>query len=137
MIVPLPFICLAIALHDVDGPIHCRSGEKVRLQGIGALEMNGRARPGQPSIAGDPRAQRRRMASTMGARVLREDRGMNGQLWFVRPVSLTCTPTGRSHGRITAWCSRADGRDLSCAAIQAGVAVRWDRYDPKRRLTDC
>jgi len=37
-----PFTCDAIALHDVDGPIHCASGEKIRLQGIGATEPTDR-----------------------------------------------------------------------------------------------
>lgn len=54
----IALICLAIALHDVDGPIHCRSGEKIRLQGIGALETDGTCRPGQPCVLGDPFAQR-------------------------------------------------------------------------------
>ena len=66
--------------------------------------------------------------------VPREDRGDNGQLWFTRPARLTCTTTGRSHKRITAWCSLADGRDVNCAAIRAGVVVRWERYDRGGRL---
>ena len=56
------FTCEAVALHDVDGPIHCRSGEKVRLQGIGATETDGSCRPNQPCVAGDPMVQRRVMA---------------------------------------------------------------------------
>lgn len=139
----IPLICLAIALHDVDGPIHCRTGEKIRLQGIGATETNGACRPDQPCIPGDPFDQRRTMVRVMGATIDHEDAGKNGkpslygQAWFTRPVRLECEPTGKSHKRITAWCRLPDGRDLSCAAIKAGVAVQWTRYDRAGRLSGC
>jgi endonuclease YncB( thermonuclease family) len=132
-------VCLAIALHDVDGPIHCESGEKVRLQGIGAQETDGTCQPRQPCVAGDPWKQRMAMAKAMGAKVSREDYASNGkpspngQLWFVRPVALQCDVTGRSYKRLTAWCKLSDGRDLSCLAIRIGVAARWEQYDKRRR----
>ena len=131
------FLCLAVAIHDVDGPIRCHSGERIRLQGIGALEMNGRARPNQPSVPGDPREQRRRMATAIGAKVVREDRAENGSAWFARPVPFRCERTGKSHKRVTAWCRLPDGRDISCVAIHAGVALRWARYDRGKRLVRC
>ena len=139
----LLLICLAIALHDVDGPIHCKSRQKIRLQGIGATETDGTCRRGQPCIAGDPFAQRRVMARAMGAKLSREDLGRNGrpsrngQAWFSQPVRLVCDVTGKSHERLTAWCKLPDGRDVSCAAIRAGVAVRWAKYDHGRRLESC
>jgi endonuclease YncB( thermonuclease family) len=118
------FACDAVALHDVDGPIHCRSGQKIRLQGIGATETDGSCRPSQPCIPGDPRAQRRAMATAViGARIA--------------PVALRCVATGWSHARITAWCSRGDGFDLSCGAIRVGIAARWARFDSERRLVGC
>jgi endonuclease YncB( thermonuclease family) len=132
------FICFAIALHDVDGPIHCQSGEKIRLQGIGATEMDGTCRPNQPCIFGDPRTQRRIMANhVIGAAIDREDARESGRVWFVRPVRLRCELTGKSHARLTAWCRRPDGADLSCEAIRAGIAVRWSRYDRSERLLPC
>jgi len=132
------FVCEAVALHDVDGPIHCRSGVKIRLQGIGATETDGSCRPGQPCVTGDPMAQRRAMATeVIGARIAREDAGQFGQLWFAAPVTLICLSTGQSHARVTAWCRRANGHDLSCGAIRAGVAVRWARFDPEHRLDRC
>jgi len=135
---PPSFTCQAIALHDVDGPIHCASGPKIRLQGIGAEETDGSCRQNQPCVPGDPMAQRRTMAvRIIGARIAREDASRYGQAWFARPIALTCVPTGRSHSRVTAWCHRPDGVDLSCAAIQAGIAARWARYDPDRRLVRC
>lgn len=136
-------LCLAIALHDVDGPIHCQSGEKIRLQGIGATETNGRCNPNQPCVPGDPFAQRRRMASIIGAKIAREDRGKDGrpnlygQLWFASAVPLHCDVTGTSHKRLTAWCRLPGGRDLSCAAISAGIAARWAKYDRRKRLENC
>jgi hypothetical protein len=131
-------ICLAIALHDVDGPIHCQSGEKVRLQGIGATEMDGSCRPNQPCVPGDPRVQRHVMATgVIGAKIDHEDKSVNGQAWFARPVRLTCDVTGKSHQRITAWCKRADGVDISCEAIRLKVALRWARYDRGERLSRC
>jgi hypothetical protein len=136
-------ICLAIALHDVDGPIHCQSGEKIRLQGIGATETDGSCNPNQPCVPGNPFEQRRTMARAMGAVISKEDNGQDGtpdrygQAWFTRPVRLVCDVTGTSHKRLTAWCGLPSGRDVSCEAIKAGVAMRWARYDPKGRLRWC
>lgn len=136
-------ICLAIALHDVDGPIHCQTGEKIRLQGIGATETNGRCNPNQPCAPGDPFEQRRKMARIIGATIEREDMGRDGkprlygQLWFKRPVRLECNVTGTSRGRLTAWCQLPNGRDLSCEAIKYRIAARWSIYDRDRKLTGC
>ena len=133
-----PFTCQAIALHDVDGPIHCVSGTKIRLQGIGATETDGTCRQNQPCIPGDPIVQRRIMATrVIGATIAREDPGRYGQAWFAAPVPLSCVPTGKSHARVTAWCRRADGTDLSCGAINAGVAARWPKFDRQDRLSRC
>jgi len=132
------FTCEAIALHDVDGPIHCESGEKVRLQGIGATETDGSCRPNQPCVPGDPIAQRRIMATrVIGARIVREDTSRYGQVWLAAPIRLDCVATGKSHARVTAWCRRSDGSDLSCEAVRTGIAMRWARYDQDRQLTHC
>ena len=47
-----------------------------------------------------------------------------------------CEQVGTSYNRVVAWCS-VGGRDLSCEMVRAGGAVRWDRYDPDRRLVGC
>jgi endonuclease YncB( thermonuclease family) len=130
-------ICLAIALHDVDGPIHCVTGEKIRLAGIGATEIDGSCRPNQPCVPGNGRAQRRAMVAAIGASISHEDAEDNGQAWFTAPVRLTCDPTGKSYQRIVAWCRLPDGRDVSCVAIRAGVAVRWAKFDEADRLEGC
>lgn len=132
------FTCDAIALHDVDGPIHCANGLKIRLQGIGATETDGTCRPNQPCVPGDPMVQRRIMATrVLGATIAREDSRIYGQAWFARPVTLACVSTGRSHDRITANCRRADGADVSCEAIRFRVAARWPQFDRAKRLVHC
>lgn len=130
-------LCLAIALHDVDGPIRCQTGERIRLAGIGATELDGSQRGEQPGVPGDGFAQRRIMAMTLGATIAHDDRRPEGYLRFGRPVALRCDVVGRSYARLVAWCRLPDGRDVSCAAIGAGVAKRWARFDEERRLTRC
>lgn len=130
-------LCLAIALHDVDGPIRCQTGETIRLAGIGATELDGSTRPGQPSVPGDPFAQRRAMAVAIGGGIGADNRRLEGSLRFARPVRLSCQVTGRSYSRLVAWCSLPDGRDASCVAIGASVAARWARFDPQQRLARC
>ena len=132
-----PLICLAIALHDADGPIHCAGGPLIRLQGIGAIELDGTRRGAQPGVAGDPFDQRRRLARAIGAEILRDEPDEHGSLWFLRPVELTCDVTGRSFRRTTAWCRTRAGVDLSCLAIRLDVAVRWARFDRGHRLDRC
>lgn len=129
--------CLAVAIHDVDGPIRCRTGERIRLEGIGATELDGTNRPGQPGVPGDGFAQRRVMAHALGGGIGHDDRRLEGYLRFARPVRMRCDVTGRSYNRLVAWCALPDGRDASCAAIGAGVAVRWTRFDPTGRLRGC
>lgn len=130
-------VCLAIALHDVDGPIRCQGGEVIRLAGIGATELDGSRRPGQPGIPGNPFAQRRRMAEAIGGGIGQDNRRPEGYLRLARAVRLSCEITGRSWKRLVAWCRLPDGRDASCAAIGAGVAERWARFDPDERLIAC
>jgi len=130
-------ICLAIALHDVDGPIRCQSGERIRLAGVGATELDGSQRPGQPGVAGDPFAQRRAMAVALGGGIGADNRRPDGYLTFARPVRLSCEAVGTSWNRTVAWCQLPNGQDASCVAIRAGIAVRWAKFDPSQRLARC
>lgn len=130
-------LCLAIALHDVDGPIRCQTGERIRLAGVGATELDGSRRPDQPGIAGDPFAQRRAMAVALGGGIGSDNRRLDGYLTFARPVKLSCEATGTSYNRVVAWCRLPDGRDASCVAIRAGIAARWAKFDPQQRLARC
>ena len=73
----------------------------------------------------------------IGAQIDREDVSEFGQAWMKRPVQLRCEVTGKSHARLTAWCRRPDGADLSCEAISAGIAVQWPKFDPTNLLGSC
>jgi endonuclease YncB( thermonuclease family) len=120
-----PFECTVVSVYDGDGPIHCRELDaagrtiRIRLQGIAAREMDGSCRPGHPCPAASAEAARDSLRRLAQGR------------------HLTCHQVGISYERTVAWCARADGIDLSCAQIRAGVAVRWPRYDPEGRLSRC
>jgi endonuclease YncB( thermonuclease family) len=130
------FLCLAIAVHDADGPIRCASGQKVRLAGIAAREWDGSCQPNQPCPPGSPLQARRALIRAMGA-VEEQGTAEAFHARFSRPVRLTCTATSKSHGRVVAWCRLPNGRDLSCEAIRVRAAVRWARFDPAGRLARC
>jgi len=51
--------------------------------------------------------------------------------------TLTCQPMGKSYNRVVARCTLPDGRSLSCAAIAASAAVRWDRYWRQYKMGEC
>lgn len=50
---------------------------------------------------------------------------------------LVCQPKGKSYKRVVARCTLPDGRSLSCAAIAAGAAVRWDSYWRRYKMGEC
>ncbi|MFV3517326.1 hypothetical protein ACNJD8_22205, partial [Mycobacterium tuberculosis] len=50
---------------------------------------------------------------------------------------ISCQPVGTSYKRIVARCTLPDGRSLSCAAIAASTAVRWDRYWRQYGMGEC
>lgn len=107
---PGAFRCTVTRVHDGDGPIHCREGQKIRLSGIAARELDESCNPGHPCPEASGAAARdalHRLAS--------------GQV-------LTCRATGTSYGRVTAWCWRDDGVELNCAMVASGTALRWDRH---------
>lgn len=111
-------ICLAAHAIDAD-TIKCADGVRIRIQGIEANELHqpGCHLPVCPIVTGPD--GKRWMEATVGGKDLRYQ------------------PTGKSYSRITAWVTLPDGRDLSCAAIKAGVAVRWEKFDRGGRLRGC
>lgn len=119
--------CDVIRVHDGDGPLWCRSGEKVRIAGVQAPDFES-AEPcrgldaRRPNYTCDDRAARRSQHIVSGL-VLRK--------------RLSCERTAISYGRIVARCTLPDGRSLSCAAIAARAAVKWDRYWRQYRMGDC
>ena len=110
-------ICLSAQAIDGD-TLRCADGVRIRVAGIEANEMRGGCHlPVCPTISGP-----------------------DGKLWMERQVGgkdLRYSPVGKTWKRISAIVRLPSGQDLSCAAIRAGVAVRWERYDREGRLLRC
>lgn len=120
-----PFTCEVVRVHDGDGPLWCRSGEKVRIAGIQAPDFESAA----------PCRRASHPAYTCNDVAARRSQQIVSQLTLHRRLS--CQPTGKSYSRIVARCTLPDGRSLSCAAIAAGAAVRWHRYWRQYRMGEC
>jgi endonuclease YncB( thermonuclease family) len=112
------FECQVIRVHDGD-TLTCSSGVRVRLNAINARELDGSCGTGHPCPAASAGAARDYLARLAG-----------GQ-------TLACRQTGTSYNRITAWCTREDGSDLSCEMVRAQMAAPWERFDPEGRLRTC
>lgn len=116
------FTCTVTSVHDGDGPIRCaeagNDGKPIRLRltAIAAREIDETCSPGHPCPE----------ASGAAAKAYLQRLAL-GQ-------TLSCAPVGMSYGRVTAWCWRSDGVELNCAMVEAGMALRWERYDPARQL---
>lgn len=102
----------AITCNDpyiIDGDTFSCGKHRIRLSGIDAPEMPDHCRAGRRCTPGDPFASRDYLQSL--------SRGL-----------VKCYPIERdSYGRIIARCE-AKGRDLSCAMVDAGHAIK--RYRP-------
>jgi endonuclease YncB( thermonuclease family) len=118
------FLCLVTHVHDGDGPLWCGNGIKVRVAGIQAPDFESAepCRLGKAAyVCSDVQAKRSR------AIVQR----------LVMGKTLTCQPVGKSYERVVARCTLPDGRSLSCAAIAAGAATRWDSYWRRYGMGEC
>lgn len=94
-----------ISPYIIDGDTMDCSNHRIRLDGIDAPEMPGHCRPGRNCTPGDPHEARK-------------------FLHAVSRGSVTCIPDGEdSYGRTIARCSKGN-KDLSCAMIRSGHAVR-------------
>jgi endonuclease YncB( thermonuclease family) len=113
------FVCSAVKVHDGDGPIWCSEGERIRLAGIAARELDESCRSNQPCPT----------ASGASAQKLLEN--------MVLHKRLICERVGSSYNRTVAWCHLPHGEDVSCEMMKTGTALRWDRYDTERRLAGC
>jgi endonuclease YncB( thermonuclease family) len=112
------FACLVVTVTDGD-TFTCHRGPNIRLQGADAPEMKGcRGRRGRICVPGDLIASQRHLAG------------------MILGKTLSCRRTGKSYGRVTAWCGLG-AVDLSCAQVRAGYAVRVARYDRAGRLLRC
>ncbi|WP_203310466.1 thermonuclease family protein [Sphingomonas beigongshangi] len=122
-----PFVCEVVRVHDGDGPLWCRSGEKVRVAGIQAPDFESAEPCHRPAA--------RRIAYTCDDVAAERARLIVSRLTLNR--RLICQPVGTSYKRVVARCTLPDGRSLSCAAIAAGAAVRWNRYWRQYHMGDC
>jgi endonuclease YncB( thermonuclease family) len=113
----LPLLAIVGVVTSVhDGDTFRIGRTSIRLQGIDANELDGSCHNNCAAMSG---AEARDYLANLAL----------GQ-------EVTCDETGTSYKRVTAWCS-VGGVDLSCEMVQAGAAIRWDRYDRGGRLIAC
>lgn len=114
------FQCSVASITDGD-TFRCRETDadgrqiRIRLSGVAARETDGSCSPGHPCPAASSEAATAELARLASGQVL------------------TCEDVGRTYGRIAAFCSLEDGRDLTCAMLASGTVERWDRYMLRRR----
>ena len=119
------FTCTPTRVWDGDGPIWCAEGPRIRLAGIAAREADGTCRPNQPCPRASATAARDRLVELIGRPI---GRSREGHV-LVRGEPMECTSVGSAGGsRTAAWCVQPDGLDLSCAMVEEGLALRWQRY---------
>lgn len=112
---PGEFPCTVSGITDGD-TFRCRETDgagreiRIRLSGVAAREADGSCSPGHPcpSATAD--------AATAALRRLAAGR------------RLSCRQVGSTYGRVAAFCTREDDRDLSCAMVASGTVARWERY---------
>ena len=115
------FMCTPIAVYDGDGPVHCREGQKLRIAGIAAREMDGSCRPGHPcprSSAVDARAA---LVNLLGGP---RGRWNTGHI-VVKYPTMKCRNVGQSYDRVVASCTLRDGRDLGGAMLATRTVLPW------------
>lgn len=119
------FTCTPTRVWDGDGPIWCAEGQRIRLAGIAAREMDGTCNPGHPCPRASGIVARDHLVSLIGRRV---GVASTGHI-MVRGEPLTCRSVGRGGGdRTAAWCSNRAHGDLSRAMVRSGYVLRWERY---------
>ncbi len=119
-----PFTCEVVRVHDGDGPLWCRSSEKVRVAGVQAPDFTNTT-PCREHRAGY---------------VCDDDRARASQLIAQRLTlgkRMSCQPVDRSYKRFVARCTLPDGRSLSCALIAAGAADVWPSYWRRYGMGEC
>lgn len=120
-----PFECTPIRVWDGDGPIWCAEGPHVRLSGIAAKEMSETCNSNQPCPSATAVEARDGLVMLIGDATGTSPEGHI----LVRGPTMRCVSVGGAGGtRTAAWCVSPKGGDLSCAMVQSGLALRWDRY---------
>jgi endonuclease YncB( thermonuclease family) len=121
----LTFTCTPTRVWDVNGPIWCEEGPRVRLAGIAAREADGTCRPQQPCPQASAQEARDHLVSLLGDPI---GHSREGHV-LIRGEPMECRSTGSAGGsRTAAWCVQPDLLDLSCAMVESGLVLKWDRY---------
>ena len=119
------FPCTPERVWDGDGPVWCTEGQRVRLAGIAARELDETCSPGHPCPSKSGKEARDALVRLVGKRV---GVSSHGHI-LVEGPTMQCVSTGSAGGRRTgAWCVSPLGGDLSCAMIRRGHAAKWQRY---------
>ena len=125
------FSCTPTRVWDGDGPIWCAEGPKIRLAGIAAREIDETCKPGHPCPRTSGKAARDNLVALIGQP---RGRSREGHV-LVSGKPLRCTSYGSGKGeRTAASCFNAAGKDLGCAMVRGGYALRWPQYDRQRNL---
>jgi len=122
---PPPFVCEVVRVHDGDS-LTCADRTRIRVAGIQA-----------PDYASSPPCRRNPVPATYTCDTAAAKRSRAIVERLVLRQRITCQPVDRSYQRVVAQCTLVDGRSLSCAAIAAGAAVRWDAYWRRYRMGEC
>lgn len=118
------FTCTPVSVYDGDGPVWCAEGPRLRLAGIAAREMNETCRANQPCPKASAVAARDKLVEILGGA-----KGKRRSNIIVSGAPMQCVSSGNAVGtRTGAWCTLADGRDLSCEMVKSGTVLVWDRY---------
>jgi endonuclease YncB( thermonuclease family) len=125
------FHCTPKKVWDVDGPIWCAEGPKLRLHGVAGREMDGSCRPGQPCPDMSARDARMILVELLKARTVSSDRW--DHLVMSGAVQLSCVSYGSAKGdRTAARCETPAGEDLACKLIGRGAVLEWRGYSRGR-----
>ena len=127
------FACTPTQVWDGDS-FTCSNGTKVRVAGIAAREVrsvrggavvDGGCGKGHPCPKTSGIVARKALAGLFGDP---SGVGRHGHI-LVQGPALRCVSNGSAgRDRTGAWCSLPGGKDLSCAMVQGGYALKWDRY---------
>lgn len=119
------FTCTPHRVWDGDGPLWCKEGPRIRLSGIAAREIDETCRPYQPCPQASAVAARDHLVELVGKATGTSPEGHV----LVQGAPLRCHSVGSGKGtRTAAWCETQAGVDLSCAMVDSGLALKWDRY---------
>jgi endonuclease YncB( thermonuclease family) len=119
------FTCTPVRVWDGDGPLWCQEGPRIRLTGIATRERDGSCANGQPCPDVDPVQARDALVQLIGEPVGVSPHGHV----LVEGPPMECLSEGDGgYERTSAWCVSPKGGDLSCAMVDGGYALRWERF---------